>query len=516
VRREVLLSASPQMIRKLLVSISLLLLIAVLATVAMRSWLRGDAVRVTVERQATAALGMPVRVAAARVSLFPRLGLDLESVEIGAPPTARVDVMRIATGWRLIFSRRVEGADLRLNGGYADGSMIAGLASLGAAPPRNVADPIAGSAPFTIVSIRSVRIRNVEIVAGVERIPTSLDASLAGDRLDVSRMTARIRDAVLQIDGQLSSVSRREGHFEIRSGALPLDALLTASSGFAGRSATQQAPFSPNRITATITAPAATLGGMRFESFSARLAPAPSGVVLDPLSFDVYDGHFEARMIVDTSRRDPVLDIRGNMSGIDIVRLHEPAAARKPITGRLDARFALRSPAASSMAALLAAGRGSIDMKVRNGRMPGIEVIRQAVIRYANRDHAAAPGEASDAFNHLDASLTLQAGSGRITALAMNTSDFDLTGAGMLLLPSGRIALDADVILSEALSRQAGRDLYRYARQDKRIVLPAAIGGTLSEPAATIDIGEAAGRALRNRVEDEVKSIIERAIEGAK
>ena len=155
-------------------------------------------------------------------------------------------------------------------------------------------------------------------------------------------------------------------------------------------------------------------------------------------------------------------------------------------------------------------------MDIRDGRMPGIEVIRQAVIRHANRNEPIVRASGSDAFRSLRASLTLQAGTASINALDMSAADFDLTGNGTLGLSSGRLALAVDVMLSEALSRQAGRDLYRYARRDNRIVLPAIIGGTLSKPTASLDIGAATGRALQNRIEDEVKSILDRAFEGMK
>jgi hypothetical protein len=122
----------------------------------------------------------------------------------------------------------------------------------------------------------------------------------------------------------------------------------------------------------------------------------------------------------------------------------------------------------------------------------------------------------TDAYSLLKASLTLQAGAAVINALEMSAEDFDLTGSGTLGLSSGRLSLGVEVILSETLSRQAGRDLYRYARRDNRVVLPAIVGGTLSKPTASLDIGEAAGRALKNRVEDEVKSILDRAFKGMK
>jgi hypothetical protein len=70
---------------------------------------------------------------------------------------------------------------------------------------------------------------------------------------------------------------------------------------------------------------------------------------------------------------------------------------------------------------------------------------------------------------------------------------------------SGRV----DVTLSEALSRQAGTDLIRYTREGNRVVLPAAIGGTLKNPRLTIDVGAAAKRGLRNEVERRMKGILD-------
>jgi uncharacterized protein involved in outer membrane biogenesis len=504
------------MMRKLLFGVAFLLLLGTLATVAVRLWLRSDAVRATVESQATAALGMPVRIGGARATVFPRLGLDLENVQIGNPSRASVDRIAIATGFGLLVSRRVEGADVQMSGGYLDASFLAGLASPGPGPASAADGAPATGAPFVIVSVRSIRLRNVDLVVGAERIPTSLDASLGSDRLDVSSLTAQMGTATLHVDGRMSSLSRREGHFDVRSDALPIDALLAVLSALSVASPSRDASSPPLRITATISAPSATLGNSRVESFQARLQTTKAGIVFDPLGFQIDKGRFEAWMSVDISAKRPIVSARGNVSGVDVTKLQDSSQGGGAIAGRLDARFTLNAPVQTSISALIGVARGPIEMEIRDGRMPGIEVIRQAVIRYANRNQAAVPAKTTDAFTLLSASLTLQSGSAGISALAMNTPDFDLTGSGELALSSGRLALDVDVILSEELSQQAGRDLYRYARHDKRIILPAIIGGTLSKPTAAIDIGEATGRALKNRIEDEAKSILDRAIKGMK
>ena len=63
---------------------------------------------------------------------------------------------------------------------------------------------------------------------------------------------------------------------------------------------------------------------------------------------------------------------------------------------------------------------------------------------------------------------------------------------------------------SRELSAQAGRDLYRLAREDDRIILPARITGTVGSPVVFIDIAEALKRALRNRAGDQLKSLFDR------
>ncbi len=85
-----------------------------------------------------------------------------------------------------------------------------------------------------------------------------------------------------------------------------------------------------------------------------------------------------------------------------------------------------------------------------------------------------------------------------------------MTGEGTLSLASQAVNLRTDVILSRELSAQAGRDLYRLAREGERIVLPARIGGTVASPTIFVDVQSALERAIRNRAEDEVKSLFDR------
>jgi uncharacterized protein involved in outer membrane biogenesis len=465
------------MLKKLLAVVALLLALGILASAAFVLWLRSDAVRQTIVTQATAAFGTPVRIDAARATVFPRLGVELLNVSVGEPSRLRVDRASIATGLSVIWTRRVEDADIRLTGGFLDASLLAALADRAARRGDADASRVPSQAPLSIVSIRSIRLRDVTTSVGGEQIPVSVDAALSGDRFTLTNGVATLRGVTVQIEGEVSTRSR------------------------------------PLRLTADITAPVLTIGGHRAELLRARLDATPTAIVFDPVTFDLHGGHVETRVSLEPSRPQSAVQYRGRVSGLDVARLGATDGGHKEaITGRLGATFAIAAPVESDFSALLQTARGSVDIDIRDGRMPGIEAVRQAVIRFANRADSAPQTAGSDTFSELKATLTLRSGDASITKLTMAAEDFDIAGDGTLALGNWGIALDVDVTLTEALSQQAGRDLYRYARDGRRIVLPATIGGTLVEPTASVNVGRAAGRALKNKAEDELKSFLDRVL----
>jgi uncharacterized protein involved in outer membrane biogenesis len=503
--------------RKLLVGIGLLLILALLAGVAVLLWLRSDGLRQTLEAQATAALGAPVRIGSARATLFPRLGFELVDVTAGEPPHGRVDRASIATGLGVLWSRRVEAADLQLSGGELRTSSLAALLTAAGSLP-GLATSSETESPLTIDSIRSIRVRDLVVASETQRIPIDCDASLDHDRLTVTDAEVSIGDSTLHITGEMTSLERREGHVELRADVLPVAPLIAAvtdllSSDGAGTAAPNPASPTPYRLTVSITAPTAIVGTRRTDTFAARLEATSSAIVLDPVTFTLDAGRFEMRVAVDASDRSAPIETRGTVTGLDVAQLQAATSTRRQkLTGRLDATFTLRAPPRADVFAMLEEASGSVDLAIRNGHMPGIQVVRQTVLRLANRAGPPPSLEATDAFSRLDASLSLQPSAARISRLTLTAADFDVEGHGALSPRDWRMALDATVTLTEALSQQAGRDLYRYAHDGKRIVLPIVIGGTLFEPTATIDVSKAAGRAINNRIEDEVQSLFERLI----
>lgn len=123
-----------------------------------------------------------------------------------------------------------------------------------------------------------------------------------------------------------------------------------------------------------------------------------------------------------------------------------------------------------------------------------------------------APGaeEGADRFDRLDVSFSLANRVLLAQAFSLHSPGADIVGSGSLNLETDALDGRVDVSLSEALSGQAGTDLYRYTREGNRVVLPASVGGTLAMPRLTVDAVAATRRGLRNEIERRMKGFLEK------
>ncbi|MGE3843658.1 MAG: AsmA family protein [Vicinamibacterales bacterium] len=500
------------MLRKLAFVVAFLLLLVAAAAVAVRLWLNSDALRVTLEQQASAALGQPVALGSADATLFPRLGLHLTDVRVGEPAIADIEDITVATGLDLLFEREVRDAELGLRGGFLDPAALAGLGA--AAASDRAPTPSAGAGNGVVVSsVRSIRLRDVDVSVGAQRLPLDLDASIDAGQIVIEKATLRIRDTVTHITGTIQSTPSIEGQLTITADALPADVLLGALSTTSadGTAASVQSTAAPYHVAVTLKANAVSLADTQLRAVDALVDATPERVIIEPLTFAAYDGTFrgDARL-TSGPRAGSMLHVKGAASGVDVTQLQ--SSSTNTTTGRLDARVDLQANMEAFSASWLRAVNGSVQLHLHDGRMPGVGVIKQSVIRFANRATAPRDLSTSDTYNRVDAHLQLADGLATISGLTLETPDFTATGNGTFGLLDSSIALNVQLTLTEALSQAAGRDLYRYAREGNRVVLPAIIGGTLEEPTATIDVGDAARRALRNRIEDEAKSALDRLL----
>jgi AsmA protein len=125
---------------------------------------------------------------------------------------------------------------------------------------------------------------------------------------------------------------------------------------------------------------------------------------------------------------------------------------------------------------------------------------------------ARAPETRAEPFDTLGATFAIGGGGARTEDLQFRSEDLRLSGTGALELATRSVNLVGQVRLSEELSRQAGRDLLRYTREDGRVTLPVIVSGTAGNLSVSLDVGDAARRALVNKAAEEARKAISRAL----
>ncbi len=268
--------------------------IGVVIAAASAAWLivprvlGADLVRAQVERQLSSRLGLPVHVGSASVSILPSISIDLHDLTVGQPTQSELARVRLVVGLRGLLSRRIENASAILS----DGRLVWPMPFDHAAAPSE-----STSAGVTIASVRDIQLRNITLVTSLPPITIDLDASLTGDRLDVTRLSARSDGNRIDASGAVTSLSKLEGRFKARGD-------LT----FAG--------FSTRNLTATI-------------------AMSPSGVSLPSLTFGMFDGKFDGSLALDLRESIPRITLSGSVTRLDVAALVKDTGAGGGVTGRL-------------------------------------------------------------------------------------------------------------------------------------------------------------------------------------
>ena len=421
--------------------------------------LASAAVRAQIEQQLTARLGQPVRIGSVRAALFPGIAVDLGDVGIGQPEALRLQRIKVLTGIRALFADTIDIREIAVSGGRIIG-----------------VDP-----PFTF----------------------DLTASVLGDRLDVGSLLVKAPSTTITGRGELTSIAKLQGVFDVRSDRLDLNELIAIGAALApsSRRSAGAAPASPSlpvHIVVKTSAPRVQFGAYEFGDLSTTIEAVPSRVVLDRLRLELFGGTFAGTVRADTRPALPMLSLTGSLSGVDVADLLKLTGSAGGITGRLDATLALTG-AGTDSATLLRSANGTIAATVNNGSIPRLDLIRTVVLAFG-KPSGVAPEGSGTAFEQMAGHFALSRGTLRSEDLRLRARDFDAVGRGNLVLDSGAVEARADVVLSRELTEQAGTDLRRYAQQDGRVVVPATVGGTLTNPNVFIDVAAATRRALGNEL----------------
>jgi uncharacterized protein YhdP len=490
------------MVRKVLVSLALVAAVAMVALALFaRGVIGGDAVRRTLEAQLSARLGQPVRIGSLGASFIPRVTLDLHDVSVGGQAGTTIARISVATGLRGLLSRRVEDAEIIISDSRVPLETAFGI--MGAAATGG---PSTSGAGLTILSIRALTLRNVELLVGSRSVMVDLQSSITGDRLDVARLVAGFAGTRLEARGTLTSIAGRKGAFTANADRLNLDEVLAVASGLPGPAAPGPSAVD---VSVELTAPGGRLGGYAFDKLSSTVRITPGRLAVQPLRFGLFGGGFDGQLRVTPARGAADIALGGRVEGMNVSTILREAGGSSSMSGRLSGSFAVTASGAES-GDLLRTARGTGRATIVDGEIPGLDMVRSIVLAFGKPSGTSAGTGAR--FTRIAGTFTLADQMIRSEDIAFASPDFDMHGRASVRMPSGAVDMHANVVLSPALTAQAGTDLRRYAQEDGRVVLPATITGTVAEPAIRLDVAAAANRAIQNEVKRKFKGLLDRII----
>lgn len=489
-------------------------LIALVVTIAVRLLFDAENVRATIERQVAAAVGEPVSVGGASLSVWPRAGVTITDLAIGDPPRLTLGQTELSTALRALLSRRIEDAELTIKQSELNLPELLAVAGRAGSLPGE-GQTAGGETPaLTVVNIRRILFSDVAIVAGDRRAVLNLDAALLGDRLEIESASISSELSNLTAHGVVESISGRKATLVIEAESLDLDGLLV----FAREFASESRPSSPGQAPSTVAGTDATLdvkavrgriGGAPVQDIAATAHLTGQGVTLEPFSLGIFDGRVEGTLQMDTTAATPQVVFDGRLSGIDMTRLTAFAGQEGSVTGRLGGALTLAAQGLDAQRSIRQA-KGKGTMAITDGTMPGLQLVRNIVLAFG-KPSGEQPAGSGEAFSRLGVDLSLANGVVTLSNLSFGSRDVDLTGAGTLALAGSRLQIAADARLSRELTAQAGRDLVRYAAEDGRVTVPLEIGGTVPSPTVGVDVAGVARRAatneIRRRIEGGLKDL---------
>lgn len=506
--------------RRLVVAVGVLILLAgVGLAIFARSVLTGDNVRAAVAAQLTSALGQPVTIGGLGASVYPRVTMDLTDVAIGSPARIELASVHLGTGLRGLLSRRVEHADVQVNGAR----ITLPLPALGqTASPAEAGDP-----PVQIVSIDEIVLRNVEVTSGERTLKGDVELVPRGGGVELRRVALSADGTELQMTGALTSLAPIEGKVDVKAESLDLDRAIaflndfTATPADATAGGDSPAASGLGRLDLAITVARATTGGLALSDVAGTAIVTPDAVRFDPLTLGVFGGRYEGTMRLALGGA-PKFEWRAKVTGIDTAALMAFAASPGTITGTLAGTIELEGDGVEVEQALRTAqGRSRVD--ITDGSIAGLQLVRTLVTATSGRGGTLAGAQAAvesrgtpggERFSRLGATLRLDRGVMTTSDFSLASTDVDLAAAGTLRLATMATDFAGRARLSESLSKQAGTDLYRYAQEGGRVTLPVTVTGPIDRLAVRVDLGAAATRAIRNRAADEAKKAIERNLPG--
>jgi uncharacterized protein involved in outer membrane biogenesis len=467
--------------------------------------LTGDTVRLAVERQLTQTLGQPVHVSSVHATVVPRVTMTLAGVTIGGPASATIERVFVGTNIRALLSRRIEHAAIRVaDARIASPASTAVLRSLAGTPPAG------RGASIEIRSIDTIALTNVQLVNGARML--RIDGALAVDEhgLRIQQVSLNGDDGTsVEISGTIADLGRPAGQLTVKGKNVNVLGLLPFAAAFSGgvTEDTGRGSSAPD-LAMSVQADRAIIGTLTLADLTGHGRVADGRLMLDPIAFGVMGGTSRGSLSW-TLTRTPLFHVNVTLAGLDAAAVVAFAGSDGVITGRLAGSLNLQGRGTSVDDAISSA-HGPVRLDIEDGTIDRLGLVRTLVLATSMREDSrgavnSAAASDRESFSHLGATFTVADAVARTNDLSLTSRDVLLSATGQIGFRTQAVDLNGRAQLSDELSKQAGRDLVRYTREDGRVTLPVTISGTPGNLHVRVDLAAVAGRALKNRAEDAIK-----------
>jgi uncharacterized protein involved in outer membrane biogenesis len=269
-------------------------------------------------------------------------------------------------------------------------------------------------------------------------------------------------------------------------------------------------------IALTLDANRATLGALALDRPSGRARLTDRAVSLDPITFELFKGRYEGTMALALDESEG-FQLKASVENVDVAAAMAFAGVPNTMTGQMAGRIDVAGRGLDA-ASVMKSARGTVRLDVKDGIVKNLGLLRTVVLATSmrgdrEREHLddSSPDEP---FSLLGATLRIGNGVAATNDLQFESEDVSLRAAGTVALDGTLVNLRGNVQLSEALSRQSGNDLQRYAQEDGRVTLPVTVTGSIDDLSVGFDTRGAATRAITNRATEEVEKGLKKGLGG--
>ena len=393
----------------------------------------GDGLRRTIEQQATAWLGQPVKVGRASAGIFPRTAIRLGDIRVGDPVRLTLADVDVSTDFRELLSRRIQDATVTVSNSRIELPLPFSIPSDGES--TTPAPSSGGGSAVQIVSIRSIALDNIVLVSRGKEVRVSADSAFAGDRLTLRSFSARSGSTTLDAEGEVNLVPSIDARLQVKANKLDVDELLALADAFTPppqRSTGTSKPSAPAKIAAKVSAETATAGGLEIRQFATDLAVDGDRVALSPLTFQMFGGRYQGSITAQLGKM-LALTIKSSLQNLDVAQLAAFGGSPDSISGTLTGSGTF-SGTGADIAGVLKSARGMGTAAIADGAIKRLNLLRTVVLFFGRP--APDSAESTDRFERIDAGFSLANQVFRADTLAMRSRDANIDGSGTLDLTS--------------------------------------------------------------------------------